>query len=281
MRKGETGHTPNDYYKFKDLIMLMLDYDPETRIKPLDALRHSFFRRGESMSFSQETGESQNSQTYPQTPTQTIGLSTSSNGDSLVISQEIVSMETNYGHPLGHTVGELISGRHVQLQQGTPDEQQSMQQYSIEDVPVRMNNSLPAQSNAISSYARPFPGRDYGQGVNPLIKPSLNPYNHHNGSVPPQSFFGTNALFPHTGPGSQFSFQYSPQGYPPMTSSSHYIPTHVVEKDGIRTRSSGNSTGGQSVGSNRTYSYHRKANTNHHQSDNYDESPMMGVTVHQ
>ncbi|CAK9303937.1 unnamed protein product [Gordionus sp. m RMFG-2023] len=44
-RKGETGHTVQDYLKFKDLICRMLAYDAETRISPLDALRHPFFKK--------------------------------------------------------------------------------------------------------------------------------------------------------------------------------------------------------------------------------------------
>lgn len=34
-----------DYLKFKDLIIRMLDYDPKTRISPYHALQHSFFKR--------------------------------------------------------------------------------------------------------------------------------------------------------------------------------------------------------------------------------------------
>ena len=44
-RKGEAGHTTQDYLKFKDLILRMLDYDPKTRITPYQALQHSFFKR--------------------------------------------------------------------------------------------------------------------------------------------------------------------------------------------------------------------------------------------
>lgn len=44
-RKNETGHTPQDYYKFKDLIYRMLDYDASTRITPYQALQHAFFKR--------------------------------------------------------------------------------------------------------------------------------------------------------------------------------------------------------------------------------------------
>ena len=53
IRKGEPGHTPEDYRKFKSLILQMLDYDPETRVKPYKALQHPFFRRSMSSSISQ------------------------------------------------------------------------------------------------------------------------------------------------------------------------------------------------------------------------------------
>lgn len=53
IRKGEAGHTPSDYRKFKDLILRMLDYDPETRVKPYDALQHPFFRRSMPSTLSQ------------------------------------------------------------------------------------------------------------------------------------------------------------------------------------------------------------------------------------
>ncbi|KAK2165089.1 hypothetical protein LSH36_55g08046 [Paralvinella palmiformis] len=44
-REGEPGHTVNDYLKFKDLILRMLDFDPKTRLTPYYALLHGFFRR--------------------------------------------------------------------------------------------------------------------------------------------------------------------------------------------------------------------------------------------
>ena len=52
IRKGEPGHTPEDYRKFKSLILQMLDYDPETRVKPYKALQHPFFRRSMPSSLS-------------------------------------------------------------------------------------------------------------------------------------------------------------------------------------------------------------------------------------
>lgn len=44
-RKGELGHSTRDYLKFHDLVIRMLDYDPKTRITPLYALQHAFFKQ--------------------------------------------------------------------------------------------------------------------------------------------------------------------------------------------------------------------------------------------
>jgi len=41
-RHGEAGHTLQDYLKFKDLIIRMLDYDPKSRVTPYYALQVSF-----------------------------------------------------------------------------------------------------------------------------------------------------------------------------------------------------------------------------------------------
>lgn len=44
-RIHDQGHTYQDYIKFRDLILQMLEYDPKVRIKPHIALQHCFFRR--------------------------------------------------------------------------------------------------------------------------------------------------------------------------------------------------------------------------------------------
>lgn len=44
-RAGDQGHTYQDYVKFRDLILQMLEYDPKLRVKPHIALQHCFFRR--------------------------------------------------------------------------------------------------------------------------------------------------------------------------------------------------------------------------------------------
>ena len=45
---GEPGHSEADYLKFLDLIEKMLEYDPEKRVKPYEALTHPFFKRSAS-----------------------------------------------------------------------------------------------------------------------------------------------------------------------------------------------------------------------------------------
>jgi dual specificity tyrosine-phosphorylation-regulated kinase 1 len=42
-RKGEEGHSPENYRLFRDLVNRMLAYDPRKRIRPLEALNHPFF----------------------------------------------------------------------------------------------------------------------------------------------------------------------------------------------------------------------------------------------
>ena len=44
-RLNEPGHTVQDYLRFKDLILRMLEFDPKTRITPYYALQHNFFKR--------------------------------------------------------------------------------------------------------------------------------------------------------------------------------------------------------------------------------------------
>lgn len=44
-RKNESGHSPEEYLKFKDLIQKMLDYNPVKRLSAAEAIRHSFLRK--------------------------------------------------------------------------------------------------------------------------------------------------------------------------------------------------------------------------------------------
>jgi len=42
--KGEPGHSVLDYLLFEDLVSKLLEYNPEKRLSPLDAMNHLFFR---------------------------------------------------------------------------------------------------------------------------------------------------------------------------------------------------------------------------------------------
>ena len=44
-RTGEANHSVSDYQKFKELVQLMLDYDPKRRLLPFNALQSNFFKR--------------------------------------------------------------------------------------------------------------------------------------------------------------------------------------------------------------------------------------------
>lgn len=64
-RQGEPGHSPADYRKFKDIILRMLDYDPDTRTKPYDVLQHPFFRRESTSSSGSTSAPPPHSTSHP------------------------------------------------------------------------------------------------------------------------------------------------------------------------------------------------------------------------
>jgi serine/threonine protein kinase len=45
--RRQVGHSEHAYVQFLDLVERMLDYDPATRIKPMQALNHPFLREEE------------------------------------------------------------------------------------------------------------------------------------------------------------------------------------------------------------------------------------------
>jgi dual specificity tyrosine-phosphorylation-regulated kinase 1 len=47
-RVNEPGHSLQDYLKFEDIIMRMLNYEPKIRITPHESLQHNFFKRPNS-----------------------------------------------------------------------------------------------------------------------------------------------------------------------------------------------------------------------------------------
>lgn len=60
-RLNEPGHSLQDYLKFEEIIMRMLNYDPKLRINPQEALQHSFFKRPTSESTNTNTSSNSNS----------------------------------------------------------------------------------------------------------------------------------------------------------------------------------------------------------------------------
>lgn len=42
-RRGDPGHEPDDYAKLVDVVSRMLEFDPDKRIRPSEALEHAFF----------------------------------------------------------------------------------------------------------------------------------------------------------------------------------------------------------------------------------------------
>ncbi|XP_011409235.2 PREDICTED: dual specificity tyrosine-phosphorylation-regulated kinase 1A-like [Amphimedon queenslandica] len=307
LRKGDSGHTPNDYYKFRDLVLQMLDYDPETRIKPLAALKHPFFRKEARLSQSSENG----SQYSSTTPTQTIGLTSSSSQpiDSFVISQEIVAMETNHTHP-PPGLGELIPGRHIHLQNLSPPETHDASLYggnngrgvvgssgtlgsgtfsnsgsfgSAMDIgqpqqPVAMTMEASSSLHQVTGSHRPHSGRK-GEGGERKGGPSPNASLHNGGGV--QVFYGTNSLFPQSSD-SNFSFQMSPSSS--SKGRGAHVPHHVTEREGVRTRSGA----GPNSRNQKSYRHHHHHHRRTHPSEggasgSHDDQggSMVGVTVHQ
>ena len=225
VRRGESGHTPQDYRKFKDLVLSMLQYDPDTRIKPYPALQHAFFRK-ESM-----TAPGHMSTTIPPQLHEVAGLETehhhhhhhppaksSVHPDSLARHDAVLSQmeagqqlstynpEIYFNRPTApvcedthdptslqhHPPVTLYSGPHT----GVPP---SIQQFSNSCGPsVDMQSSGPGQDTA-------GPSKPYNQ------------FHAQNGSLPQQpNFYGTNRLFPET---ESFGFKL---GLPPIH------PTHSV-----------------------------------------------------
>ena len=61
-RRGEGGHSVRDYLKFQDLVERMLDYDPKSRITPIYALQHAFFKQQQQHTSNQQQQYTSNQQ---------------------------------------------------------------------------------------------------------------------------------------------------------------------------------------------------------------------------
>lgn len=99
-RLNEPGHAVQDYLRFKDLILRMLDFDPKTRITPYYALQHNFFKRTSDEGTTTASGN----------PSQSAGSSSSpSNMDRL---QQLSSGGNGLGSSMGggNIIGSAGSG---------------------------------------------------------------------------------------------------------------------------------------------------------------------------
>mmetsp|Transcript_46346 Transcript_46346/g.75643 ORF Transcript_46346/g.75643 Transcript_46346/m.75643 type:complete len:424 (-) Transcript_46346:809-2080(-) len=66
-RRGQPGHNINDYLTFMDLLAGMLDYDPRTRLRPVQALQHPFFHQVDEAHDSQHVRSGRQFTTVPGT----------------------------------------------------------------------------------------------------------------------------------------------------------------------------------------------------------------------
>ena len=268
IRKGEPGHTPEDYRKFKSLILQMLDYDPETRVKPYKALQHSFFRR--SMPSSLSSHSPRLSSTTPHSlgipytsPTATGGGVKGNDGNNVLVrggssSSDVFSSPSSThsrhhthhhhtsrhldprseeflppSHP--HPVTEPAMGR-TNIPMALPPSTS----YTTMDTTASALNHTPLSPP--QDHIKPVMVVSPGHGVNtpgaPFgvllpVDPSATQlgdafYSYPNGSIQ-QSFFGANRIFPTDQP-EHFNFKLSPfQGPLAMN-----IPTNGVDRGQVR-----------------------------------------------
>ena len=241
----------------------MLDYDSETRIKPLEAIHHPFFRKEgsflpPSLPIDLTHAIAGGSQPFYPPVTQTHGSVTSQ--EPMIISQEIVSLDANQPYH-SRQPSELISGRHIKMRYSPPppsvflpnntnNDQSGLQQsvartnpYPVpmnigHPVPVCLPNHLSPQHSATSSYSPKF-GTHYSNNSSYRTESSSSSKLHplqQNGSSLPQTFYGTNALFNDPNDQQQFSFSFSPSQQPHLPPSSqqphpsHHVPYSTTHR---------------------------------------------------
>ncbi|CAH8555555.1 unnamed protein product [Schistosoma turkestanicum] len=108
-RRGEQGHTPEDYDKFVDLIQRMLVYEPRFRIRPEEALTHRFFtRKDESGQQKQNTNSSTSTTISTANPPPTRPITTTTTATSSVVvsssSSRATTANTSITDPSTNTV---------------------------------------------------------------------------------------------------------------------------------------------------------------------------------
>lgn len=276
IRKGESGHTPADYHKFKDLIIRMLDYDADTRIKPLEALRHPFFHREGSTLFP-DSLVPLDMTSHQKEPDRATGdrphvqTTATTSAETMTLSQEtpVVAMETETTHirpgnprqvaPQHNPVFASLShpgsspGHHTHTTRREPP------------VATVAHSSQPSSTGFSPPYRHPSsPPRSAGDSI------TQSPSHRHNGYPPHTAFYGTHGLFSDDSEPQQFSFKFSPPAPPttqpnPFQSHTHRQHPHT-RKD----------TGGHSRSARGVGHRHRMA-AGSHRTEPQDDKAMLGV----
>lgn len=245
LRRGEAGHSPAEYLKFKDLISRMLDYDADTRIKPLEALQHPFFRKEGSPTHVPESLLPQSHKKEAESSSipsvQTIGsttsvsMSTATSTDTTEVAMD--THQTTAGPSAASTANPVLQSP-PWLEYGRKGEG-----------PVTMvNTSSLAETGERHAPMAASPG------------PGFRKHNSrtHNGIAPQTTaFYGTRGLFEDSSGTSQFSFS--------LSSNTHSNPfqTHQSSSDG---------RGKHSSRSGHTHRTRHKPQT-----DTVDDPPLLGV----
>ena len=274
VRKGEAGHAPADYHRFKDLIVQMLDYDADTRIKPLEALRHPFFHRdGSSSAQVPDTLLSLDMSSRHKGPKQAsvdpslVQTTAASSDDMATLSQEtVVAMETenSYSNSIQpicpppqdtehHAPREPVF-RTLSHLSNSPSHSPHR---TRGDISVTKHGSLPTSAGSpFSQIHRHSPPHSTGNSV----KPSPT---HYPNSYPHTAFSGTHGLFADDPEPQEFSFKVS--SHPnPFQSQPH--------KPQVRRDAGGH--GGHSRSARGVGHHHRTVST---RSSSQEEAPMLGV----
>ncbi len=193
IRQGEVGHTPSDYRKFKDLIFRMLDCDPETRIKPFDALQHSFFKRETNSSTSSLPSSNHSDSTAAHRPIHEMALPSDSAKASSTHSHASFPLHA----PVGTTdslVGEINPHYHIptsqyssELYHGQPhpssaqSSHQNFSDFGTVQEPLMGRTNIPMPLPPGSMAHGPYPTMD---GSSVTLTPLSPPQSATDGVVP-------------------------------------------------------------------------------------------------
>ena len=271
IRKGEPGHSPADYHRFKELIVRMLDYDADNRIKPLEALQHPFFHKEGTcqqllesllpLDTSQTRGAGQCSDDSQSPLIQTSSMTST---EPMAVSQEmaVVAIETDNRH--------AHAGDSNSIPVSLPHPRPMLVTSQPHGVP-----SSPVTSPFSQLHRHPISPPSVGTmgGTNP----SSFPTSHQNGY--PQTFYGTRALFHDVTEPQQFSFKlsspFSPHSSHPNPYQSHPHPHRHHHHLQDRRDGSQGVTGNTSGRTGRGYSHRHR--TGSQRTESQEDSPMLGI----